>query len=235
MINPKYVLVNAIEERLNITLTNEQLAYIFSEDQELVMTTPRRYGKDLITAIKIAVHLILKDNHKIGVLCYSKDKAKLVHQQVKEILELLNANNQIRFCSKNPYRILMNNNSQVNMFSSDAEIRGHRLDEAYIIEFLHRQGMNDAFNRVLMLLLHNRDYRLNIIGTPTISISIEGILNRSNIRHIAVEGTMQHFNSTAISEELPEFARPGEMIFNARTNEYYIANQFGELVCCNLQ
>ena len=61
MINPKYVLVNTIEERLNITLTDEQLAYIFSEDQELVMTTPRRYGKDLITAIKIAVHLILKD------------------------------------------------------------------------------------------------------------------------------------------------------------------------------
>ena len=114
----------------------------------------------------------------------------------------------------------MNNDSQVNMFSSDAEIRGHRLDEAYIMEFLHRQGMNDAFNRVLMLLLHNRDYRLNIIGTPTISISMEGILNRSNITHIAVEGTMQHFNSTTISEELPEFTRPGEMIFNARNNEY---------------
>ena len=54
MINPKYVLVNTIEERLNITLTDEQLAYIFSEDQELIMTTPRRYGKDFITAIKIA-------------------------------------------------------------------------------------------------------------------------------------------------------------------------------------
>ena len=34
MINPKYVLVNAIEERLNITLTDEQLAYIFSEDKK---------------------------------------------------------------------------------------------------------------------------------------------------------------------------------------------------------
>ena len=231
MINPKYVLVNAIEERLNITLTDEQLAYIFSEDQELIMTTPRRYGKNLITAIKIAVHLILKDNHKIGVLCSSKDIARGVYQQVKEILD---ANNQIRFCSKNLCRILMNNDSQVNMFSSDAEIRGHRLDEAYIMEFLHRQGINDAFNRVLISLLYKKDYRLNIIGTPTISVSMEGILNRSNIRHIAVEGTMQHFNGIAISEELPEFARPGEMIFNSRTNEYYIANQFGEFIRCSL-
>ena len=32
MMNPKYVLVNMIEERLNITFTNEQLAYIFNED-----------------------------------------------------------------------------------------------------------------------------------------------------------------------------------------------------------
>lgn len=234
MINPKYVLVNTIEERLNITLTDEQLAYIFSEDQELIMTTPRRYGKNLITAIKIAVHLILKDNHKIGVLCSSKDIARGVYQQVKEILELLNANNQIRFCSKNPCRILMNNDSQVDMFSSDAEIRGHRLDEAYIMEFLHRQGINDAFNKVLISLLYKKDYRLNIIGTPTISASMEGILNRSNIRHIAVEGTMQHFDGIAISEELPEFARPGEMIFNSRTNEYYIANQFGEFIRCSL-
>lgn len=234
MINPKYVLINAIEERLNITLTDEQLAYIFSEDRELIMTTPRRYGKNLITAIKIAVHLILKDNHKIGVLCSSKDIARGVYQQVKEILELLNANNQIRFCSKNLCRILMNNDSQVNMFSSDAEIRGHRLDEAYIMEFLHRQGINDAFNRVLISLLYKKDYRLNIIGTPTISASMEGILNRSNIRHIAVEGTMQHFDGIAISEELPEFARPGEMIFNSRTNEYYIANQFGEFIRCSL-
>ena len=234
MINPKYVLVNTIEERLNITLTDEQLAYIFSEDQELIMTTPRRYGKDFITAIKIAVHLILKDNHKIGVLCSSKDIARGIYQQVKEILELLNANNQIQFCSKNPCRILMNNDSQVNMFSSDAEIRGHRLDEAYIMEFLHRQGINDAFNKVLISLLYKKDYRLNIIGTPTISASMEGILNRSNIRHIAVEGTMQHFNGIAISEELPEFARPGEMIFNSRTNEYYIANQFGEFIRCSL-
>lgn len=234
MINPKYVLVNTIEERLNITLTDEQLAYIFSEDQELIMTTPRRYGKNLITAIKIAVHLILKDNHKIGVLCSSKDIARGVYQQVKEILELLNANNQILFCSKNLCRILMNNDSQVNMFSSDVEIRGHRLDEAYIMEFLHRQGINDAFNRVLISLLYKKDYRLNIIGTPTISASMEGILNRSNIRHIAVEGTMQHFDGIAISEELPEFARPGEMIFNSRTNEYYIANQFGEFIRCSL-
>ena len=128
----------------------------------------------------------------------------------------------------------MNNDSQVNMFSSDAEIRGHRLDEAYIMEFLHRQGINDAFNRVLISLLYKKDYRLNIIGTPTISASMEGILNRSNIRHIAVEGTMQHFNGIAISEELPEFARPGEMIFNSRTNEYYIANQFGEFIRCSL-
>ena len=30
MMNPKYVLVNMIEERLNKTFTNEQLAYIFN-------------------------------------------------------------------------------------------------------------------------------------------------------------------------------------------------------------
>lgn len=234
MINPKYVLVNAIEERLNITLTNEQLAYIFSEDQELIMTTPRRYGKDLITAIKIAVHLILKDNYKIGVLCHSRESSKNFYEKVKEILELLNANNQIRICSKIPCGIAMHNDSQVNIFSSDSDVRGHRLDEAYIIEFSHKQGINDAFNRMLMVLLHNENYKLNIIGTPTMNTLIEGILNRSSMRHIVVEDTMQHFNSIAISEELPEFARPGEMIFNARTNEYSIANQFGEFVRCSL-
>lgn len=234
MINPKYVLVNAIEERLNITLTNEQLAYIFSEDQELIMTTPRRYGKDLITAIKIAVHLILKDNYKIGVLCHSRESSKNFYEKIKEILELLNANNQIRICSKIPCGIAMHNDSQVNIFSSDSDVRGHKLDEAYIIEFSHKQGINDAFNRMLMVLLHNENYKLNIIGTPTMNTLMEGILNRSNMRHIAVEDTIQHFNSIAISEELPEFARPGEMIFNARTNEYYIANQFGEFVRCSL-
>lgn len=178
MINPKYVLVNAIEERLNITLTNEQLAYIFSEDQELIMTTPRRYGKDLITAIKIAVHLILKDNYKIGVLCHSRESSKNFYEKVKEILELLNANNQIRICSKIPCGIAMHNDSQVNIFSSDSDVRGHRLDEAYIIEFSHKQGINDAFNRMLMVLLHNENYKLNIIGTPTMNTLMEGILKQ---------------------------------------------------------
>ena len=67
MINSKYALISVIEDRMNIVLTNEQLDYIFSENQKLLMTTIRRYGKDFITAIKIATHLILKNDYKIGV------------------------------------------------------------------------------------------------------------------------------------------------------------------------
>lgn len=87
MMNPKYVLVNMIEERLNITFTNEQLAYIFNEDADLLMTAPRRYGKNLITAVKIVLQLLLNDNYRIEYYVFQEIQLEYYMNKLKICLQ----------------------------------------------------------------------------------------------------------------------------------------------------
>lgn len=239
MINPKYVLVNMIEERLNITFTNEQLAYIFNEDANLLMTAPRKYGKDLITAVKIALQLLLNDDYRIGVLCTSKETARMLYEQIKDLFTRINMDNQISSCNKSILTIRMHNNSQVSLFSSESDMRGHRLNEAYIVEFCHQSGIDTAINRARMLTAHSSDYKINVIGTPTSNMSMETILNSLNPRrHIMGTGLdIYSLNSDTVitTNIMPEYAATGQLIFNTSTNDYYIGNEYGELVPIDLR
>lgn len=187
MINSKYALISVIEDRMNIVLTNEQLDYIFSENQKLLMTTIRRYGKDFITAIKIATHLILKNDYKIGVFCFGEYVAKEMIKKIKIILEILDAHDLIESCNTNPYKITVCNNSVLFITSSTQDCRGYAFDEAYIIEFFYKQGINGIINEVLATLVYNNNYKLNIIGTPLESVPIDNILNMSDLKHIKVD------------------------------------------------
>lgn len=239
MINPKYVLVNMIEERLNITFTNEQLAYIFNEDADLLMTAPRRYGKNLITAVKIVLQLLLNDNYRIGVLCISRDSARILYEQIKDLFTEINMDNQISSCNKSILTIKMHNNSQVSLFSSESDMRGHKLNEVHIVEFYHQSGIDNVINRARMLTARSSDYKINVIGTPISSMSMETILNSLNPRRyiMATELDTHSFNNDTVivTNIMPEYAATGQLIFNTSTNDYYIGNEYGELVPIDLR
>ena len=233
MMNPKYVLVNMIEERLNITFTNEQLAYIFNEDANLLMTAPRRYGKNLITAVKIVLQLLLNDNYRIGVLCISRDSARILYEQIKDLFTEINMDNQISSCNKSILTIKMHNNSQVSLFSSESDMRGHK------VEFYHQSGIDNVINRARMLTARSSDYKINVIGTPISSMSMETILNSLNPRRyiMATELDTHSLNNDTVivTNIMPEYAATGQLIFDTSTNDYYIGNEYGELVPIDLR
>lgn len=192
--NLKHMLVNKIEETLEITLTKEQLTYIFNEDEKLIITAPRQYGKSLMQIIKIAVNSLLNPGHKIAVICPSKEQIIMTQQRVCDVFDLI-APNSVTHRTKSPCRISVCNDTEIRFFGNtnanvlDTELRGCRFNEAYIEEMYHITNLEFLVNRLEMARAPYKKHILNLVGTPVVSNNrfMERAINSECFTYLNIE------------------------------------------------
>lgn len=177
----KIRLINNLENRLGIHLQPKQLEFLFSNAPVTTLTAPRKYGKDTITAIKIALSILENEQYRIGVVLPSRATCSMFFDKLKEIFDIM-LPGFIKKASKNPSRIETINGSLVSIFYESNEMRGHRLHEAYILEFYHLRDFSDIYNTLCVCLLWNVEHKMNMIGTP-------GVNNNRQIEELLREGT----------------------------------------------
>lgn len=184
----KVRLINSLEERLGIHLQPKQLEFIFSDASVTTLTAPRKYGKDTITAIKIALAILENEEYRIGVVLPSRMSCQIFFDKLQEIFNAM-LPGFIASARKNPFRIEAINGSNVFIFHDGDSMRGHRLHEAYILEFYHLRDFSDIYNTLTVSLLWNVEYKMNMIGTPGVNNNrqIEEILRgESGCNHLRV-------------------------------------------------
>lgn len=163
----KVMLIEEIENRLNINLERHQLEYIFNKNKKVLFTSPRRYGKNMMAAVRAIVNSLATSNRRTIIIAHG-DIA------VRQALELL-AYVAGPFISKKivyyPCRIILKNGSEIYILNGKTmeQMRGCRVDEIIIQEaFMYNSSTLDIIiNRSFALLMHNDNYNISLIGTPT--------------------------------------------------------------------
>lgn len=170
----KIRLVEIIEEELEIKLTVQQMQFIFSEYKLLVMTAPRRYGKDLITAIKIAVRAIMNPNVKIGVICPTNISKRMLYEQVLNMLNILiNATDltAIDMTRVNPAYIKTTSDTEIFFFSCIEDeyyvLRGYKFNEVHVMEASYYKDGDYLLALLHASLMIIENLLLHVIGTPS--------------------------------------------------------------------
>lgn len=170
----KIRLVEIIENELEIELTVQQMQFIFSEYEQLVMTAPRRYGKDLIMAIKIAVRAVMNPNTKIGVICPTDMSKRMLHEQVLSMLDILiNATDltAINTIHINPAYIRTTSDTEIFFFSCIEDeyhvIRGYKFNEVHVMEAAYYKEGGYLLALLHITLIITENPLLHMIGTPS--------------------------------------------------------------------
>lgn len=167
----KIRLINNLEKQLGIFLKPKQLEFLFSDKQTTILTAPRQYGKDTIVIIKIMLDMFENEQYKIGVCLPNKGcYRQIFFDKLKEMFDIL-LPGFIKKATRNPGRIEAINGSLVSIFYENNQIRGHRLHEAYILEFYNLRDFSDIYNTLTVSLLWNTKYKINLIGTPQVTTS----------------------------------------------------------------
>lgn len=136
----RFLLIEKLERGLGIHLETKQLEYLFNEDENLLLLTPRRYGKDMLTAMRIAIKMIEKPGVRIGVAVPVTFMANTLQEKIKEMLDILLCNYplvSITANTKNPNHLQLSNKSHVYMIAGydfNARVCGQRFEEVYIME-----------------------------------------------------------------------------------------------------
>lgn len=184
----KIRLIDNLEKQLGIHLQPKQLEFLFSDASVTILTAPRRYGKDTISAIKIALTILENEQYKIGVILPNKILCQLFFDKLKDIFDIM-LPGFIKKATKNPRRLEAINGSLVSIFYENNQMKGHRLHEAYILEFYDLRDFLDTYNILTVSLLWNTNYKINLIGTPEVITSdfvYELLREREDRNHLRV-------------------------------------------------
>lgn len=178
----KVILIEEIEERLGINLEREQLEYIFNKNKRILFTSPRRYGKDTMAAVRAIVNSLATPNRKTAILAYGQ----IAVRQVLELLEYVAGPLMYNKRVCHPSRITFDNGSEILVFNGKEieQMIGHRVDEVIIQEaFMYNSSTLDVIiNCSFASIIHSDDYSISLIGTPNpISSSVLHNLSTSRV------------------------------------------------------
>ena len=178
----RVTLIEEIEERLGIDLEREQLEYIFNKNKRILFTSPRRYGKDTMAAVRAIVNSLAKPNRKTAILVHGKIAVRQAVELLEHVAGPLMYNKRVCY----PSRITFDNGSEILVFNGKEieQMRGHRVDEVIIQEaFMYNSSTLDVMIvRSFASIIHSDDYSISLIGTPNpISSSVLHNLSTSRV------------------------------------------------------
>ena len=162
----KVKLIEEIEERLNINLERHQLEYIFNKNNRILFTSPRRYGKDLMAAVRAIVNSLATPNRKTAILAYGDIAVRQVLELLDYVSGPLMRNKRVCF----PSRVTFKNGSEILVFNGKEleQMRGYKVDEVIIQEaFMYNSSTLDVMlARSFASIIHNDGFSISLIGTP---------------------------------------------------------------------
>ena len=182
----RFLLLDKLERDLDIRLENKQLEYLFNDDEVALFLTPRRYGKDMATAMRIAIKMIEKPGIRIGVGVATTCQANLFLERLDETLSVLLRDFPVvskTHHTKNPHRIELSNRSMVYVIpvnNFEYGMRGQRFDEGYIMDPSCMKNAREVYEIMSCTRLCSEDGKTIIVDTPRPNFELLDDLMRAN-------------------------------------------------------
>lgn len=177
------LILEELEQHLGFKLDNKQLDFIFNKSKRLLFTSPRKYGKDTILAIRLILRAMSKPNQRYGIISVTHIQNQLLMRFIADLLSILNLN-PVRRIMSNPQVIELNNNSRIYFLSGNIinNCLGQRFNEAFIMEaYLYNdKKLKEIIQILSCCTVHEDNSQLTLIGTPGIATKeINKLLNSS--------------------------------------------------------
>lgn len=182
----RFLLVDKLERELQIHLENKQLDYLFNNDTVLLFLTPRKYGKDMLTAMRIAIKMIEQPGVRIGVAIPTLNMAGMLQEKVNSMLEILLREfpvDLIESNTKNPCRIQLSTRSMVYFLPArdfQYNMCGHKFNETYIMEPTCIKNAKEVYELMSCARLEDENGKTIVISTPSPRCGLLDDLMRNN-------------------------------------------------------
>lgn len=182
----RFLLIEKLERELGIHLETKQLEYLFNDDTILLLLTPRKYGKDMLTAMRIAIKMIEQPGIRIGIAFPALNMANHFQDKVIEMLNILMHDFPVDTITrniKNPHMIELSNKSSLHLISAinfESRMCGCRFNESYIMEPTCMKNPIEVYELMSCARLEFEDGKTIVLSTPRPNCDLLDRLMRNN-------------------------------------------------------